>query len=141
MCDCFQLPRHVGSRNLSSKGIQPAITLTNKQTNPQSSPTVSESGSTMAVLLLRYSTLKLIILDGKKFVRTAPPKLLDVDGPEAEASSSMDVGLLRSSIGRTSDSLECPMVAVAIRAGPISVGEASCITEFTANCGDTQSFS
>ena len=106
---------------------------------PNSLPTVSESGSTMGMLLVRYSTLKWINLDGVKFVRMPPPKLPDADGPEAEASSSMEVGLWRSSTG-IFDSLECPMVEVAIRAGPMSVGDASCITEFTANCRNRNHF-
>ena len=32
------------------------------------------------------------------------------------------------------------MVEVAIRAGPMSVGDASCITEFTANCRNRNHF-
>ena len=59
-------------------------------------------------------------------------KLL-VEGPEADASSSTEMGLCNSSTG-TSDSLEWPMVAVAMRAGPTSAKGSSGITELTACC-------
>ena len=95
----------------------------------------------MGILVLRYSTLKLIMRLGSRLgpalVMPMAMGKVDVEGPEAEASSSMAMGLCISSTWML-DIDDCPVAMLVIRAGPTSVGDSSIITAFTASCRTNQ---